>query len=145
MSNLPALSLVVPAYNEKVVLPEFMRRASAALEATGLSWEIIFADDGSSDGTAELVRAYREKDPRIGLISLSRNFGKEIAMTAGLDHSRGQAVVVIDADLQDPPELIAEMIPLWRDGYDVIYARRTVRGRDVSQAPDGAHILQADQ
>ena len=141
MSNPPDLSLVVPAYNEAAVLPEFLKRACAVLEATGLSWEIIFADDGSSDGTAELVRAYHEKDPRIGLISLSRNFGKEIAMTAGLDHSRGQAVVVIDADLQDPPELIAEMIPLWREGYDVIYARRAAREGETFLKRLTAHIF----
>jgi polyisoprenyl-phosphate glycosyltransferase len=132
MSNRPVISLVAPVYNEAEVLAEFVERACAALSATGLSWEMIFADDGSLDATAELIRAHRQKDPRIGLVSLSRNFGKEIAMAAGLDHARGEAVVVIDADLQDPPELIGEMIALWRDGYDVVYARRSERKARVS-------------
>ena len=141
MCNPPDLSLVVPAYNERAVLPQFLKRASAVLEKTGLSWEIIFADDGSWDGTAEFIRVYHEKDPRIGMISLSRNFGKEIAMTAGLDHARGQAVVVIDADLQDPPELIGEMIRLWREGYDVVYTRRTVREGETFLKRLTAHLF----
>ena len=127
VTNVPEISLVVPAYNEETVFPEFIARASAALEATGLCWEIIFADDGSEDATAELIRAYRQRDPRVGLISLSRNFGKEIAMTAGLDHARGQAVIIMDADLQDPPEVIADLVVRWKEGYDVVYARRTAR------------------
>jgi polyisoprenyl-phosphate glycosyltransferase len=127
MSNPIEISLVVPAYNEADVLPEFLERAKAVLNATGLSWEIIFADDGSHDATAEFIRSQHHRDPRIGLISLSRNFGKEIAMTAGLDHSSGKAVIVIDADLQDPPELIPDMLALWGKGYDIVFARRTIR------------------
>jgi glycosyltransferase involved in cell wall biosynthesis len=127
VSRVPTISLVVPVFNEESVLPEFIARAQAALDATGLSWEIVFADDGSSDGTADVVRAYRRHDPRVGLVSLSRNFGKEIAMTAGMDHATGQAVVIIDADLQDPPEVIGDLVAYWRRGYDVVYARRTVR------------------
>ena len=127
MAANPDISLVVPVYNEERVLLEFVKRAHAALDATGLSWEIIFADDGSKDATAELIRALRRQDPRIGLISLSRNFGKEIALTAGLDHARGQAVVVIDADLQDPPEIISDLVARWKEGYDVVYGRRTER------------------
>jgi polyisoprenyl-phosphate glycosyltransferase len=127
MAENPDITLVVPAYNEEPVLPEFVKRARAALDATGLSWEIIFADDGSKDATAELIRALRRQDPRIGLISLSRNFGKEIAVTAGLDHARGRAVVVIDADLQDPPEIISDLVARWKEGYDVVYGRRTER------------------
>ena len=87
MINSPDISLVVPAYNEAIVLPEFMARARAALESTCLSCESIFADDGSKDASAEVIRAYRQQDSRIGLVSLSRNFGKEIAMTAGMDHA----------------------------------------------------------
>ena len=141
MINCPDISLVVPAYNEETVLPEFMARARAALDATGLSWEIIIADDGSKDATAEVIRAYRHEDPRIGLVSLSRNFGKEIAMTAGLDHAKGQAVVVIDADLQDPPEAIADLIARWKDGYDVVYGRRTVREGETSLKRLTAHMF----
>ncbi len=141
MSNSPTISLVAPVYNEVQVLPEFVARASAALNATGLSWEIVFVDDGSQDATPDLVRKYHQQDPRIGLVLLSRNFGKEIAMTAGLDHSKGQAVIVIDADLQDPPELIAEMIPLWKEGYDVIYARRTAREGESAIKRATAHLF----
>ena len=122
----------MPAYNEEIVLPEFMARARAALESTGLSWEMIFADDGSKDATVKVIRAYRQQDSRIGLVSLSRNFGKEIAMTAGIDHAKGRAVVVIDADLQDPPELIADLVARWKEGYDVVYARRTAREGETS-------------
>jgi len=141
MSNGPVISLVVPVYNEAGVLPELLERASAALSATGLTWEMIFADDGSHDATAEIIRAYRQKDPRVGMVSLSRNFGKEIAMTAGLDHARGEAVVVIDADLQDPPELIGEMIAFWKDGYDVVYAKRATREGETNLKRLTAHMF----
>jgi polyisoprenyl-phosphate glycosyltransferase len=141
MINGPDVSLVVPAYNEEIVLPEFLARARAALDATGLSWEIVFADDGSKDATAEMIRAYHLQDPRIGLVSLSRNFGKEIAMTAGIDHARGRAVVVIDADLQDPPELIADLVARWKEGYDVIYARRTAREGETNLKRLTSHMF----
>lgn len=141
MSNGPVISLVVPVYNEAGVLPELLERASAALSATGLAWEMIFADDGSRDATAEIIRAYRQKDSRVGMVSLSRNFGKEIAMTAGLDHARGEAVVVIDADLQDPPELIGEMVAFWRDGYDVVYAKRITREGETNLKRWTAHMF----
>lgn len=120
------LSVVVPAYNEQEVLPEFHRRLSEALAKLSFSSEILYINDGSSDQTLKVIKDLH--DPRIAIIDLSRNFGKEIALTAGLDHANGEAVVVIDADLQDPPELIPEMIEKWREGYDVVYARRT--GRD---------------
>jgi glycosyltransferase involved in cell wall biosynthesis len=119
------LSVVVPAYNEEEVLPELHRRLSAVLDTLGVEWEILYINDGSTDGTLEVVNGFN--DPRVALIDLSRNFGKEIAMTAGLDHARGDAVVVIDADLQDPPELIPELVQKWQEGFDVVYARRSVR------------------
>jgi glycosyltransferase involved in cell wall biosynthesis len=119
------LSVVVPAYNEEEVLPELHRRLSAVLETLGAEWEILYVNDGSTDGTLRVVNGFN--DPRVALIDLSRNFGKEIAMTAGLDHARGDAVVVIDADLQDPPELIPELVHKWKEGFDVVYARRSVR------------------
>src|SRR5882724_4789885 len=100
------LSVVVPAYNEQEVLPEFHRRLSAVLDGLGVPVEIVFVNDGSSDGTLQVCRDLQERDPRAVIVDLSRNFGKEIALTAGLDHARGEAVVIIDADLQDPPELI---------------------------------------
>ncbi len=138
---LPDISVVVPAYNEAAVLPNFIARTKAVLEATGASWEIVFSDDGSHDETAALVRQFHALDCRIGLVSLSRNFGKEIAMTAGLDQARGQAVVVIDADLQDPPELIPSLIARWKEGYDVVYARRTERDGESAVKRATAHLF----
>jgi polyisoprenyl-phosphate glycosyltransferase len=119
------LSVVVPAYNEETVLPAFHRRLVDVLTALGAPWEILYVNDGSSDGTMEVLAQLKE--PRVAVIALSRNFGKEIAMTAGLDHASGDAVIVIDADLQDPPELIPELVRKWREGYDVVYARRSAR------------------
>ena len=121
------LSVVVPLYNEEQVLPEFHRRLSAVLETLELDSEIIFVNDGSDDRTVEIVDGLRTADPRVALVDFSRNFGKEIALTAGLDAAAGDAVVLIDADLQDPPELIPELLRHWRDGYDVVYATRVSR------------------
>jgi len=124
----PALSVVVPAYNEEVVLPEFQRRLTAVMDGLGLSWEVVYVNDGSRDATFAVMLSLRERDPRISVVNLSRNFGKEIALTAGLDHARGtEAVVIIDADLQDPPEVIPDLIRTWRDGFDVVYAQRRAR------------------
>lgn len=121
------LSLVVPAYNEEEMIAAFYARTAPILSAIDERFEIIFVDDGSSDRTGDEVRALHARDPRVKLIELSRNFGKEIAMTAGLDLASGQVVVVIDADLQDPPELIPRMVSMWKEGCDVVYATRTVR------------------
>jgi glycosyltransferase involved in cell wall biosynthesis len=121
------LSVVVPAYDEAEVLPAFHQRLSTALAETGLAAEIVYVNDGSRDGTLETMLRLREADPRIAVVDLSRNFGKEIALTAGLDHASGDAVVVIDADLQDPPELIPELVAGWREGFDVVYAKRLSR------------------
>ncbi len=125
INNECTLSVVVPAYNEEDVLPEFHKRLTDILATLPFSCEILYVNDGSSDTTLDVMKSFR--DPRVAVIDLSRNFGKEIALTAGLDHARGEAVVVIDADLQDPPELIPELVAKWRDGYDVVYARRTAR------------------
>jgi glycosyltransferase involved in cell wall biosynthesis len=116
---------VVPAYNEEEGLLELHRRLTAVLESLDADWEVLYVNDGSSDGTLSVLNGF--SDPRVAIIDLSRNFGKEISMTAGLDHARGDAVVVIDADLQDPPELIPELVRRWREGFDVVYARRTAR------------------
>ena len=124
-SNKLILSVVVPAYNEEEVLPEFHRRLTGVLEKLSFFSEILYVNDGSSDETLKVIKDFH--DPRVAVIDLSRNFGKEIALTAGLDHARGEAVVVIDADLQDPPELIPELVEKWREGYDVVYARRSHR------------------
>jgi len=122
------LSVIVPAYNEEEVLPEFHRRISAVFDAiTDMDCEVVYVNDGSRDRTREVVEGLARTDGRVAFVDLSRNFGKEIAMTAGFDHARGDIVVVIDADLQDPPELIVELIREWRNGHDVVYAKRTVR------------------
>jgi glycosyltransferase involved in cell wall biosynthesis len=119
--------VVVPAYNEEEVLPVFHERLSAVLGGLGLEYDIVYVNDGSTDATAEVLRGLRERDARVALVDLSRNFGKEIALTAGLDHAGGDAVVVIDADLQDPPEFIPRLVEQWNAGYDVVYAKRTAR------------------
>lgn len=121
------LSVVVPAFNEAEVLPSFHARLSAVLQGLPLQAEVVYVNDGSSDTTLDVMRKLADNDGRVAIVNLSRNFGKEIALTAGLDHARGDAVVVIDADLQDPPELITELIRHWREGYDVVYAKRTSR------------------
>ncbi|HMK22377.1 MAG TPA: glycosyltransferase family 2 protein [Terriglobales bacterium] len=126
-SRRATLSLVVPAYNEEDVLPEFHRRASAVLDTLGMQAEVIYVNDGSSDGTLEVLQALRNMDSRVAIVDLSRNFGKEIALTAGLDRAHGDAVVIIDADLQDPPELIPQLVKEWLGGFDVVYGKRTVR------------------
>jgi glycosyltransferase involved in cell wall biosynthesis len=121
------LSVVVPLHNEADVLPEFHRRLSAVLDTLDADAEILFVNDGSRDRTDEVIASLRAADPRIALLEFSRNFGKEIALTAGIDAAAGDAVVLVDADLQDPPELIPELLRHWRDGYDVVYARRVSR------------------
>jgi polyisoprenyl-phosphate glycosyltransferase len=123
----PLLSVIVPVYNEEEVLTEFHRRMSDVLDGIEGVSEIVYINDGSGDGTLSLLNEFHNRDPRVAIVELSRNFGKEIALTAGLDFSHGEAVVVIDADLQDPPELIPELMEYWRDGYDVVYATRVAR------------------
>lgn len=123
----PMLSLIVPVFNEEVVIDVFCARVVPILDEITPDWEIVFVNDGSRDRTVEAVTRQHQAEPRIALFSLSRNFGKEIAMTAGLDMARGEAVVIIDVDLQDPPELIGELVAKWREGYDVVFARRLER------------------
>lgn len=127
MSQLIQYSIVVPVYNEEEVIHETYRRLTEVMRSTGEAYELIFVNDGSRDRTAEILKEYSQKDESVILLDFSRNFGHQIAITAGMDYSRGKAVVVIDADLQDPPELILEMIKKWKQGYDVVYAKRTKR------------------
>ena len=124
------LSVIVPVFNESAVLVDFHRQMSAVMRETGSDYELIYVDDGSSDNTVDRITEMRETDSRVALIELSRNFGKEIALSAGLDHARGNAVIIIDADLQDPPELVHTFLEEWRNGYDVVYGRRTDRRGD---------------
>ncbi|WP_084604467.1 glycosyltransferase family 2 protein [Desulfonatronum thioautotrophicum] len=123
----PSVSIIVPIYNEEKVLPLFFERTRAVIQATGSSYEFVFVNDGSRDGSLSVLHGFRSVDEHVTIVNLSRNFGKEAALTAGLDHACGDVVVVIDADLQDPPELIHDFLAGWREGYDVVYAVRTSR------------------
>lgn len=125
--HMSLLSVVVPTYNEEQGIEEFHKRLSAALPQGFEHTEILFVNDGSQDKTQEKLEILRRRDARVRIVEFSRNFGHQIAIKAGIDHSRGDAVVVIDADLQDPPELIPEMVKKWREGYDVVYAVRSRR------------------
>ncbi len=124
------LSVVVPVYNEMAVLPAFHARLAAVLETLPMEAEVLYVNDGSRDATASVLRGLRIGDARVAILDLSRNFGKEAALTAGLDHARGEAVIVIDADLQDPPECIPEMLRAWREGFDMVSMRRAHRAAE---------------
>ncbi|HWD65461.1 MAG TPA: glycosyltransferase family 2 protein, partial [Solirubrobacteraceae bacterium] len=117
---LKLLSVVAPVYNEVALIEAFYQRVCSALE--GISFELVLVDDGSSDGSLEVLEQLAATDPRVRVVILSRNFGHQLALTAGLDHAVGDAVVMLDADLQDPPELILQMLEHWRSGCDVVYA-----------------------
>lgn len=127
------LTVVVPAYNEATVLQSFQQRLLAVLDSLDLACEVLYIDDGSTDATWAMMDAFTRDDDRIGALRLSRNFGKEAALSAGLDEVSDQAdaVVVIDADLQDPPELIPELVAQWRQGHDVVYAMRSSRAGET--------------
>lgn len=126
-ANTTVLSVVVPMYNEADNVGEFYAQVKAVLEHLGEPWEIVCINDGSSDATLAQLVALHHADARVKVINFSRNFGKEIALTAGIDHACGQAIIPIDADLQDPPELIADLVAKWREGYDVVNATRRSR------------------
>lgn len=126
------ISILIPAYNEQEVLHMLYERLNKlAGETTGYDFEFMFVNDGSRDKTLEIIKDYAAKDPRVAFINLSRNFGKETAMIAGLDHVTGDATVIIDADLQDPPELIPQMLTFWEEGYDDVFARRSSRAGET--------------
>ncbi len=125
--NAVRYSVVVPVYNEEACIEETYRRLSGVMERTQERYELVFVNDGSRDRSAERIAALCNADPHCKLVDFSRNFGHQIAVTAGLQHSEGQAVAVIDADLQDPPEVILEMIAKWKEGYDVVYGKRLKR------------------
>lgn len=122
------ISVIIPAYNEEESLPYLMERLTKLIDSIeNYEFEILFVNDGSKDKTIELIKEYREKDNRVSYVDFARNFGKELAMIAGLDYATGDAVIFMDADLQDPPELIPEMIKYWEEGYDDVYAQRRSR------------------
>ena len=120
-------SVVIPVYNEELVITETYKRLKTVMDGIDGSYELIFVNDGSRDATAKIARSICDNDINVKLIDFSRNFGHQIAITAGMDYSGGDAVVVIDADLQDPPEVIPEMIKKWREGYDVVFGKRLKR------------------
>ena len=125
-----SLSVVVPVFDEEAVLPEFHRRLGIVLDSLAVPAEIVYVNDGSRDGSMALLTTLHDTDPRVAVVDLSRNFGKEVAMSAGLDHANGDAVIVIDADLQDPPELIPEMVRAAHEGCDVVLMRRRSRDQE---------------
>ncbi|WP_266158559.1 glycosyltransferase family 2 protein [Dyella silvatica] len=124
---MPQLTVVVPAYNEAAVLQTFHQRLTQVLDGLSIECHVLYVDDGSSDATWAIIESLRDSDTRTGAVKLSRNFGKEAALTAGLDQVTAGGAVVIDADLQDPPEVIPALIDQWQAGYDVVYATRTIR------------------
>ena len=125
------VSILIPAYNEEESLPLLYRRLADVMNAhPTYAWEVLFVNDGSRDHTLALLARLREEDPRINYIDLSRNYGKEAAMLAGFDYVTGDCMVIMDADLQHPPELIPDMLRLWEQGCDDVYARRRTRGRE---------------
>jgi glycosyltransferase involved in cell wall biosynthesis len=121
------ISIIVPVYNEEKVIPIFHVRIENVLETIPEKSEIIYVNDGSTDNTLKIIKSFKTKNKYVAIVDLSRNFGKEIALTAGIDHAKGDTVIVIDADLQDPPELIPELLKYRKEGYDVVYAKRVSR------------------
>jgi len=126
-SRTPTFSVIAPVFNERESLPEFYRRVRGVLTKMGEPWELVLVDDGSHDGSTEVIEDLARQDRRVRPVIFSRNFGHQIAATAGLDHARGRAAIIIDADLQDPPELFPELAARWREGHEVVYAVRTER------------------
>ncbi|GAB4445296.1 MAG: glycosyltransferase family 2 protein [Anaerolineae bacterium] len=123
----PRYSIVAPCWNEEQALPELYRRVSEVMDGIGEPWELVLVNDGSSDGTIEVMKQLHASDPRVHYVDFARNFGHQLAVTAGMNYAQGDAVILIDSDLQDPPELIAQMIEKWKDGYKVVFAVRKER------------------
>lgn len=123
----PTISIIAPIYNESQTIQELYRRVLAVMQTTGESWELLLVDDGSTDGSSDIIRAISAQDPHVRPVIFARNFGHQLAVTAGLDYSRGHAAIIIDADLQDPPEVILDLVAKWREGYEVVYAVRAER------------------
>lgn len=137
----PEISVVLPVFNESETLAELRQRLIGALESCGRTFEIVFVDDGSRDNSFEIMARLATEDPRIRAVRLSRNFGHQMALTAGVDSARGRLVAVMDADLQDPPELLPEMLAKIDEGYEVVYAKRTVREGETAFKKATAHLF----
>lgn len=140
-SSCGLLSVVVPVFNEEKVIPIFHQRMVNVLEKLSLRWEIVYVNDGSTDNSINILHSVRKDNHHVAIVDFSRNFGKEIALTAGIDYAKGDSVVVIDADLQDPPELIPELVEHWKDGYDVVYAKRVSRAGEKAVKRATAHFF----
>lgn len=123
----PVISVIAPIFNEVESIPELHRRVSTVLDSIGESWELLMVDDGSTDGSTDRIRELASQDHHVRPVIFARNFGHQLAVTAGLDYACGQAVIVIDSDLQDPPEVISDMVAKWREGYEIVYAIRAER------------------
>jgi dolichol-phosphate mannosyltransferase len=123
----PIYSIIAPIYNEFENLPELVRRVTEVMDSTREGWELILVDDGSTDGSTDRIRELAKADQRVRPVIFARNFGHQVAITAGWDYARGEAVVIMDADLQDPPEVILDLVKKWREGYEVVYAVRAER------------------
>jgi polyisoprenyl-phosphate glycosyltransferase len=127
MDNLTVYSIVAPRYNEVGNISELYRRVKVTMDQAGDNWELLMVDDGSTDGSTDEIKKLANTDVHIKPVIFARNFGHQLAVTAGLDYAKGQAVVIIDSDLQDPPEVILDLISKWKEGYEVVYAQRTER------------------
>ncbi len=127
MASSPSLGVALPVFNEEANIGALHQRLVGVLASLDATFEVIYVDDGSSDRSRELLSELAKGDARVGVLVLSRNFGHQIALTAGLDHANGDAVILMDSDLQDPPELIPDLVARWKDGFDVVYARRRAR------------------
>jgi len=123
----PTISIVAPNFNEVETVPIFFQRIKEVMEAQGEPWELVYVDDGSTDGSTDTIRELAMEDPHLKPVIFARNFGHQIAVTAGVDYAEGQVVIIIDSDLQDPPEVIPDLINKWREGYEVVYAIRSER------------------
>ena len=137
----PKLSVIIPVHNESANIAPLCERLLPILNRITPAWEMVFVDDGSRDDTLERIREVGRDEPRIGAVSFSRNFGKEIAIAAGLDHARGDAVVIMDADLQHPPEMIETFVERWREGYLMVYGQRTDRSDETRVKRGFAHLF----
>lgn len=141
MSSEIRYSIVIPVYNEDAVLSQTYQRLKQVMDSAGEPYELVFVNDGSSDHSVSMIKDFCTRDSSVKLISFSRNFGHQIAITAGMDYAEGAAIVVIDADLQDPPELILKMIAKWKEGYEVVYAKRSRRQGETFFKKQTAHLF----